>query len=151
MARRSRGRRARRSSRTYVSQVGDSLSVGREPLLLASRRPSLLPRLSATAYPVRRQPELWLRSVPVHRRVARTRAITPTAADLRRRFLKGQSFTRNLLRPRMDPALRVCVSRLDRKEVLFAKRVAGRRWNSGSGPDMRRARRSQSSNYSCKR
>lgn len=44
----------------------------------------------------------------------------------------------------------VCAKRDTRTQVLFALKVAGRRWGSG-GPSMQNARRSEDSNVSCKR
>lgn len=71
--------------------------------------------------------------------------------ELRRRALQSRvQSRRDLLTLKYNPQLRVCVSRSVRKQVMFALRVAGRRWNRG-GPDMRNNRRSVSSAFSCRR
>lgn len=58
----------------------------------------------------------------------------------------------NLLRPTFNGRPNPCVKRATRREVMFAGNVAGNKWGRGSGgPNMRDARRSLSSQLSCKR
>lgn len=44
-----------------------------------------------------------------------------------------------------------CKDRATRKQIMFAKNVAGRKWGSGGGPSMKNARRSVESGYTCVR
>lgn len=86
---------------------------------------------------------------------ARRARITSTSA--------GRSAMREVYPPRLyrsllplaKPVLRkdhgVCVERKERKEVMFAAGVAGRRWNSRAGPVMRAARYTLKSFHSCRR
>lgn len=61
----------------------------------------------------------------------------------------GREARRELLRaPQMPPYRTPCARRGVRREVMFARQVAGRRWGAG-GPDMRNARRTVESQYSC--
>lgn len=44
----------------------------------------------------------------------------------------------------------VCDVRKEKREVMFARKVAGKRWGRG-GPSMKNARRSEDSNVTCRR
>lgn len=78
----------------------------------------------------------------VLRRVQRTRQ------TLKQRVREGRHAPRIFRNPVIKRSETVCKKRNRRKEVLFALGVAGRPWGRG-GPDMRHARRDESSNTTC--
>lgn len=75
------------------------------------------------------------------------RAPRPRSVDLVRHYTVPQQVARRvvtlhgLLRQSIPYRKSDCVRRAERRSVLFAYFTAGRRWGSGSGPDMRGARR----------
>lgn len=80
--------------------------------------------------------------------------ITPIAVSIPRREALPLRQFRPLL-PLAKPVLRkdtsVCAERRERKEVIFAAGVGGRRWNSRGGPVMKAARFTLKSFHSCRR
>lgn len=145
----------RRGRRQSFLSIGDSRMAGRE--LSLARRLERLPRALATA-----SRRLGYRSPPaIASRVLRSyAAFVPGPSitarqyqlELSRRLARYYRAERiNLARVRLDPRTRLCLQRGRRREVLFSLGVSGRSWGSGGGPQMRHARRSVDSSYTCRR
>lgn len=81
-------------------------------------------------------------------RIASTLPFTGAARPLQR--VRGYRLPTPLGRPVLLPSRTPCRRRAERKEVLFAQNVAGRRWGRGGGPSMRGARIGLNSQYRCK-
>lgn len=128
--------------------AGRPVVSSRTSALLRLPRPMAAARLTGLRNE-RLQP-FELRSVP--RKVTQ---LFPVFA--RRGPVRGQArskFFRNLdrlYRPTMLALAGFCIRRQKRREVLFAKQVAGRRHGSGGGPDMRGAKHTLESFYTCAR
>lgn len=140
-------RRRRRRSQSSLS-VGDSVRVGRDRQI--ANRLDLLPRVMP-AGPVQvfrdRLDTLPLDTLPVNRSFRKRLSLR----ELQQRAKRARvSSRRSLLRLSVDERSRMCLRRGQRREVMFARRVAGRSW-SGSGPKMRNARRNRDSRYTCRR
>lgn len=135
--------------------IGDSSTSGRRARVPASRNPLLLPRSMAVAFPGRVQ-DLAYRSsrVRVYRSPpGRSQGRRPDNLLLQQiAWLKARRSSRvaraELIRPSLNPRTTLCQKRHIRKSVLFSLNVAGKGWGSG-GPNMRRARRTPSSQFSC--
>lgn len=86
---------------------------------------------------------------PRRGRIAPTLVVQPGRG---RSALPGRLKVRypHLAKPLLATRHTVCDTRRSRREVMFSLRVAGKRWSSGRGPSMNNARRSVSSNYSCR-
>lgn len=135
--------RRRRDKRPEAYQNA-SVPVGRE-VRLASRNPLLLPRPIAPAF-ITGQERLQSLRVDLARFRAQ-RLLKPRISDqVQRRRIQLLDLRRPFISTRKSP----CRRRAERKQVMFAKFVAGRSWGSGSGPQMRFARRTEFSNYSCR-
>lgn len=137
-------RRQRRLDRPVGPLVRGSVVVGRKPVF-ASRNPLLLPRRYATALSTGRQQWDDLRSLRARFRLREATAL-PVVKQVQRRQRQLVSLVRPFFSERSSP----CVRRSERKQVMFAKEIAGRRWGSG-GPIMKDARRTVESAYQCRR
>lgn len=118
--------------------------IGRGPLESASRRLGLLPRsLPVGLY---RPRQLVLPDVrrPV---LARRRLADSQVRQLR---VARRRIRRELLSPALSRQLGVCQRRDRRRQVLWARGVAGKSW-SGGGPRMRGARHNLDSSFTCRR
>lgn len=132
---------------------GASVMVGRPSLTRPSNNPLLLPRPKAVATLTRfdqlrrLQAELtWSR----RRRYSQPVVNSAPTRKLTRPHLVRSILTR-LARPSVDPRVRSpCLSRSERKQVLFARQVAGRKWGRG-GPYMKNSRRTHLSYFTCRR
>lgn len=140
MARRSRTRE--RGVRVFLS-IGDSIRAERQPSLTTRLR---VLRPQAAAYSRGGNISDFVRNRPrvrISRRLMQSLSSKPSRSMLRARYPRFSS-------PRIPARLSVCVARRVRKEVMFAKAVAGRSWGSG-GPQMRGARRTPDSSFTCRR
>lgn len=143
---------ARRSNRPRGVVVRTTLpspvlpTVGRD-LRFASRSPLLLPR-HRTVVPTGKEKFDSLLS-DISRFRSRLRFQPPNLTPPRRIAIRSKQL-RSLVRPFLSDMKSPCVRRRERSQVMFALKVAGRRWGSG-GPRMDRARRSVFSSYSCVR
>lgn len=141
MARRRRGQVSRQSSLS----IGDSVNAGRN-FSVASRR-YLLPRLP-------RPNAVAINDAFQSRRQAITRRLfpklniaLPKVEQVRRRVATLRLFSR---RPLIPMKTSPCRRRVVRKEVMFSRGVAGRKWRGSGGPQMKRARRTVESFYTCR-
>lgn len=102
------------------------------------------------------------RAVAVSYGPRRPSGFPPGRARSRPRVLYGPRVSVSVRRPRLNlvaalrPAFsrlrKECVSRVVRREVMFSRDVAGRKWSRGrgAGPDMREARHSLFSQMACR-
>lgn len=145
MATRARRRVNRPTSaggRAIRNLVGDSVTAGRP--FHSRTRANALPRPNALAILSRLFTAARSRSLaaPGSRVVRRA---PPAVYKARRRVERLR-----LIHPLLSSRTRDCANRSERREVMFARRVAGKKWGSG-GPRMKGARRQLSSAFSCRR
>lgn len=141
--------KGRRPPRQTSYSEGASVTFGR-----TSRRTSslLLPRTVAPAFPAL----VWntrFRPGAVARRPGRT--VVQVVGTRGIQDPRRSPTIRRIERIARNPVIRtednsICRTREKRKEVMFAQGVAGRKWGRG-GPNMKRARRSLKSQYTCVR
>lgn len=129
-----------------------SVTVGRRPSYSPAKKLALLPRPQTTvstglerlADLRRDQARLRFRTLasqpiygrlPVSRQIARQRALNQW---MKRAQLASQEST-------------PCRQREKRRQIMFALNVAGRKWGPSGGPNMKNAKRTSMSYYTCTR
>lgn len=152
-----KNRSDRRSAPTYKTQsplaIGDSVTAGREKHVFASRKPILLPRANALATSGAQKTHAILADVSRKRSGFRTTPVFTVVSRVPvRRQIKIKTLQLSTLKTLTLKKLQKnpCTDRRDRKQVMFAVGVAGKKWGSGSGPSMQKARRTVNSQYQCR-
>lgn len=143
MSRRSRSRRRERSIRVNLPSI--SVRSGAVPISTALRlvrrpRPVPLGLSGRVMSAPRRGAPYRMSTIPLGR-VRQMR---------NKQFVSRITYTPFHRNPRLPARLSPCVRRASRKSVLFSLGVAGRGWSRG-GPNMRFARRTVESGFTCRR
>lgn len=133
--------RRRRSTRTQVRITGASPSA-RAPARPARSQLAWVPRAWATA--------TYRRGIEPYARLPRRKSNRLAVLVKAMHRARGAQARRSLIRnPSMPRPSTMCARRARRRKLMFIKGVAGRSWGSG-GPNMRGARRTPDSSFSCR-
>lgn len=115
---------------------------------LASRKPLLLPRPQTAVQQRVANFDAFRRDLrAITRRPNMTRPnVSRLQAGLRQRRIQFKA----LKTPTLSGVSSPCHQREQKKQIMFAKQIAGRSWSAG-GPKMKGARRTINSSYHCTR
>lgn len=139
--------RRRSTPRSFVGQVSVSVPNRRAAPFRRPRTSLLRPRPPLTAVINRAVSE---RLKALHRRFAPRARLAATVRSYTTRLMPGRRLV-SIFRPVVRAFHHSpCQTRADRKRVMFARGVAGRRWGSGGGPKPPRFR-NEFSNVTCRR